>query len=136
MSKYCSNCRFLLPSHLNVTVVCVRFFLPEKKNPPSLHPESCRVVNSSGYDEILTPPLFSSPEIQTKSSGVHPSPERTGNIVTDQSHRVSHGGNVCGVECPAHIRFKTFQTHGNADVDINHLRPPSSSPNCVVLEKR
>lgn len=87
------------------------------------------MVNSSGYDEILTPPplpYFPSPEIQTKSSGVHPSPARTGNIVTDQSHRVSHGVMVLSAECPGYIRFKTFQTHANAnaDVDMNHERPP------------
>ncbi len=79
---------------------------------------------------LTLPPFllfFLSSEIQTESSGVHPSPERTGNFVTDQSHRVSHCRivrSLCSVECPGpgYIRFRgkslTFQTPG--DIDTNH----------------
>lgn len=84
-------------------------------------------------DEMLTRPFFPSSEIQTEGSGVHPSPERTGNFVTDQSYRVSHCRvvwSLYSVECPGpgYIRFRgkslAFQTPGDADADTNHHHPP------------
>lgn len=85
------------------------------------------------YKEILMAFLLSFflLEIQTESSRIHPSPERTGNFLTDESHRVSHRllGSLCSVECPGpcYIRLKTFQTLGDADVDTDHHHPHHSS---------
>lgn len=89
------------------------------------------------YGEVLTPPFFPSSEIQTESSGVHPSPERTGNFVTDQSYRVSHCG-VCGACVVLNVqdllildsrgKSLTFQTPG--DVDANHHHHQHHPPLC------
>lgn len=48
------------------------------------------LLNTERSVEMFKMSLSLTPEIQTEGAGVHPGPERTGNFVKDQSHRVSN----------------------------------------------